>query len=179
MNDMTQIPQVTLKGQRLTLRPLQASDSGLIGMHRGDARVAKMTATIPHPLPPGATEALMARAADPKRDTDYWTIDASAEGGPEVVGLISLKRLDISQSEANYWVAPAFWNTGTASDAITTLIEANPLNNSAIFASVFQDNPASARVLTNVGFAYIGDAETFSVARAANVPTWTYLRKLD
>ncbi len=48
-----------------------------------------------------------------------------------------------------------------------------------IFAEVFQDNPGSARVLTNCGFEYIGDAESFSVARNARVPTWTYLKKLD
>ena len=47
-----------------------------------------------------------------------------------------------------------------------------------MFASVFQDNPASARVLTNCGFEYLGDAESFSVARGATVPTWTYSRKL-
>ena len=47
-----------------------------------------------------------------------------------------------------------------------------------MFASVFQDNQASARVLTNCGFAYIGDAEAFSVARNTCVPTWTYLKKL-
>jgi hypothetical protein len=33
-------------------------------------------------------------------------------------------------------------------------------------------------VLTHAGFEYIGDAETYSVARAAKIPTWTYLRKL-
>ena len=32
-------------------------------------------------------------------------------------------------------------------------------------------------VLTNNGFQYLGDAEAFSVARGATVPTWTYLRK--
>ena len=47
-----------------------------------------------------------------------------------------------------------------------------------MFASVFQDNPASAKVLTNCGFDYIGDAESYSVARGSQVPTWTYLRKL-
>ncbi len=47
-----------------------------------------------------------------------------------------------------------------------------------MFASVFQDNLASARVLTHCGFAYLGDAESFSVARDATVPTWTYSRKL-
>ena len=38
------------------------------------------------------------------------------------------------------------------------------MENDTIFAAVFQDNPASARVLTNCGFEYVGDAEAFSVA---------------
>ena len=59
------------------------------------------------------------------------------------------------------------------------LVDANPLGNDALFGSVFQDNPASARVLTNAGFAYVGDAESFSVARNAKVATWTYVRKLN
>ena len=51
------------------------------------------------------------------------------------------------------------------------------MNNDTIFSAVFQDNPASARVLTNCGFEYVGDAEAFSVARNAKVTTWTYIRK--
>jgi RimJ/RimL family protein N-acetyltransferase len=57
-------------------------------------------------------------------------------------------------------------------------VSANPLNNKTMFAAVFQDNPASARVLIHCGFEYLGDAETFSVARDATVPTWTYSLKL-
>ena len=76
-------------------------------------------------------------------------------------------------------MAPAFWNTGIASEAVKALVAANPQGNCTIFAEVFQDNPGSARVLTNTGFQYLGDAETFSVARGALVPTWTYLNKLD
>jgi hypothetical protein len=55
----------------------------------------------------------------------------------------------------------------------------HPQKSRTIFAGVFQDNPGSARVLTNCGFACTGDAESFSVARNARVPTWTYLKKLD
>ena len=58
------------------------------------------------------------------------------------------------------------------------LVEANPQGARTIFAEVFQDNPVSARVLTNCGFEYLGDAETWSVARGAQVPTWTYVKKL-
>jgi len=70
------------------------------------------------------------------------------------------------------------WNTGLASEAVKAMVAANPLGNDTIFASVFQDNPGSARVLTNCGFAYLGDAESWSVARNARVPTWTYLRRM-
>ena len=104
-------------------------------------------------------------------------------GLAEVLGVISLKRMDEGkfnrdQSEIGYWVAPAFWNTGFASEAVRALVMANPQGNRTIFAEVFQDNPGSARVLTNAGFQYLGDAETFSVARNSRVPTWTYIRKL-
>jgi RimJ/RimL family protein N-acetyltransferase len=60
---------------------------------------------------------------------------------------------------------------------VRALVEANPQENRTMFASVFQDNPASARVLTNTGFQYLGDAEAYSVARGATVPTWTYLKR--
>jgi RimJ/RimL family protein N-acetyltransferase len=99
-------------------------------------------------------------------------------GGAELLGVISLTRMDRGQSEIGYWVAPAMWNTGFASEAVGALVSANPLQNTTIFGSVFQDNPGSARVLTNAGFEYLGDAEAFSVARGAKVPTWTYLKRL-
>ena len=58
------------------------------------------------------------------------------------------------------------------------LVRENPMGDRTLFASVFQDNPASARVLTNCGFVYLGDAESWSVARGARVATWTYLRRM-
>ena len=97
----------------------------------------------------------------------------------EFLGLVALERMDRNQSELGYWVVPAFWNSGLASEAVRGVIDTNPHNDKTMFASVFQDNPASARVLTNAGFQYLGDAETFSVARGSTVPTWTYLKRLD
>lgn len=169
--------QPSVETPRFDLRPLRASDAGLIEFYTRDERVARQTTSIPHPLPPGATQAFVARALSHDRDADVWAIDASRNGGSEVIGLVSLERLSRNQSELGYWVAPAFWNQGVASEVATAIIAANPMGHDTIFAAVFQDNPASARVLTNCGFEYIGDAEAFSVARNAKVPTWTYLRK--
>ncbi|HSF65658.1 MAG TPA: GNAT family N-acetyltransferase [Paracoccaceae bacterium] len=177
------LAQGPIVAERFVLRPVRRSDAGLFALYAGDRRVADATRSIPHPLPPGAAEAFVARAMARKGDEDVWVIDGTATGLPEVLGVISLKRMDEAkwnrdQSEIGYWVAPAFWNLGIASEAVQALLAANPQRNSTIFAEVFQDNPGSARVLTNAGFEYLGDAESFSVARGARVPTWTYLRKL-
>jgi RimJ/RimL family protein N-acetyltransferase len=104
-------------------------------------------------------------------------MDGAAQGLDEVLGVISLTRMGGGQSQIGYWVAPAFWNAGFASEAVRALVAADPHDARTLFAEVFQDNPVSARVLTNAGFEYLGDAEAFSVARGRVVPTWTYLRK--
>jgi len=179
MNVKASRPQPLVTAERFELRPLRRSDQGLVELYSGDERVARMTRSIPHPLPPGTTEAFIARAQAPDRIEDVWAIDGTRAEGPELMGVIGLTAMDRNQSEIGYWIAPPFWNTGLAQEAVRALVEANPLGNAAMFASVFQDNPASARVLTNCGFIYLGDAESYSVARAAKVPTWTYSRSLD
>lgn len=171
--------QPTIAAGRFDLRPPRASDAGLLSHYVGDARVAHNTSNIPHPLPPGSSEAFLARVMAPDRVETVWIIDGSREGGSEVMGAIAMKQVDEGQCEISYWVAHAFWNTGVASEAVGALLAANPCHCRTIFASVFQDNPASARVITNHGFNYLGDAETFSVARNAKVATWTYSRKMD
>ncbi|MGH1459207.1 MAG: GNAT family N-acetyltransferase [Paracoccaceae bacterium] len=168
--------QPVIEAERCVLRPLRLSDKGLVELHASDERVAMNTTRVPHPLPPGSTEAFIARSLSPNRSEDVWVMDATKSGGAELKGLISLERVDKDQCEIGYWVAPAFWNTGVASRAVTALLAANPLKCRTCFAAVFQDNAASARVLTNCGFEYLGDAETFSVARNAKVATWTYSR---
>jgi RimJ/RimL family protein N-acetyltransferase len=172
------VNQPVIQGERFVLRPVRRSDEGLLNMYTGDARVAKNTRSIPHPLPPGSTAAFIARAQLPDRKEDVWVLDGSDHDLAELLGVISLTRLGDTRSEIGYWVAPAFWNTGFASEAVRTLLTANPQKLDTVFAEVFQSNPGSARVLTNVGFEYVGDAETYSVSQDRIVPTWTYLKKL-
>ncbi len=175
----TIITQPVVDTERMVLRPIRKSDAGTLSLFGADERVARMTRTIPHPLPPGAVETFIERALDETTDEHTWVLDGSITGLGEFLGLISLERMDRKQSEIGFWVVPAFWNSGLASEAVRGLIGANPHNDTTMVASVFQDNAASARVLTNAGFQYLGDAETFAVARGATVPTWTYLKRLD
>ncbi|MCV2870417.1 GNAT family N-acetyltransferase [Defluviimonas sp. WL0002] len=168
-----------IRAERFVLRPLRLSDVGLIAFYTSDKRVAEATRVIPHPLPDGATEAYVTRCLTDGCGEDIWVMDGSEQGLDEVLGIVSLTPMDRSQSEIVYWVAPAFWNTGLASEAVNAIVAANPHQARTLFAEVFQDNPGSARVLTNSGFEYLGDAETFCVARNSMVPTWTYVRKMS
>ena len=155
--------QPVIKAGRFLLRPLRAADG---------------TRAIPHPLPPGAAEQYVARAMSPDRNEDVWAIDADESGLGELLGVVSLTRIEPEQSELGFWIGSGFWHTGFATEAVQALVAANPHGSRTLFAEAFQDNPGSAKVLTNAGFSYLGDAESWSVARDARVPTWTYLRRM-
>ena len=171
--------QPTLLTNRLVLRPIRKSDVGLIGLYASDIRVSGPTRSIPHPLPPGAAEAFVEQAQNPARSEEVWILDGSDSDLAEVVGVIGLKRLDRRQGELGYWLAPAYWNMGLAREAVRALISLNPQVSKTMFAEVFQDNVRSARVLTDMGFSYLGDAESYCVARKTTVATWTYLRNME
>lgn len=174
----TVLDQPVIETERFVLRPLRPSDAGLIAHYTADRRVAEGTRAIPHPLPPGAAEAFVSRALMPGRTEDVWAIDGSQHKLAELLGVVSLTRMEGEQSELGFWIGAGFWNTGFATEAVAALVAANPHGDRTLFAEAFQDNPGSARVLTNGGFVYLGDAESWSVARGARVPTWTYLRKM-
>ncbi|MEM8554915.1 MAG: GNAT family protein [Pseudomonadota bacterium] len=178
MTDVTLEAQPTIATERLILRPLRVSDAGLIALYVGDVRVAEMTRSIPHPYPPGAAEAFIAKANNPARSEDVWAMEHRASGRDELVGTIGLARKEGGSAEVGYWVAPAFWNVGFASEALQALLEANPQNLTRVEACVFQGNPQSARVLMRAGFEYTGDCEGHSVAQGRTRPTWTYRKTL-
>lgn len=170
--------QPVIEAGTLVLRPLRRQDAGPLSLYAADRRVAEGTRSIPHPLPRGTVEGFIDAALAGDRDEDVWAIDGWKRGSANLMGVVSLKALDRNQSQIGYWVAPAFWHGGVASEAVRAVLDANPHGNRTIFAEVFQDNPVSARLLTNAGFEYIGDAEAWSLARDRAVKTWTYLRRM-
>ncbi|MEM8699889.1 MAG: GNAT family N-acetyltransferase [Pseudomonadota bacterium] len=164
------MPQQLLTS-RLALRGLRRSDAGPMTLYGSDLRVARMTASIPHPYPPGAAEAFVESVLNGRSDQDPWVMDATRSGGAELVGLITLKR---GEGDLSYWVGPPFWNTGYASEALAEVVRHlfEDMGISALSASVFTDNPASRHILEKEGFEMTGTQERFSVARAAMVPEW-------
>ncbi len=176
MTQHTLATQAPIPAKRFTLRPLRRSDAGMIGHYAADKRLATGLKSVPHPLPPGWGAAFVDRVLRAPDKGCVWVLDGAETRLAEVLGLVGLDRMDRDQAQIGYWVAPAFWNAGFASEAVDALVAANPLGSLRIFAEAFQDNPVSARVLTQCGFDYLGDAEAYCLARGATVPTWTYSR---
>ena len=163
---MTDIP--ALQGRRIVLRGMRPSDAGLLALHCADPRVARMTATIPHPYPPGAAEEFIASSARPDAKGVVWAIDGSPSARPELVGVIGLRATPDGR-ELGYWVAPPVWRQGIATEAVDLLARGNPLGDRAWHAFVFEDNPGSGGVLERCGFVESGRDRGFSVARGEAV----------
>ena len=173
------LTQPEIVTERLRLRRLRPRDAALIGLYASDKRVAWSTATIPHPYPSGAAEAFIARALAPGATELSWAIDTGADDENGLIGMIGLKPRGAGVVEIGDWVAPAFWNTGYASEAVEGVLgHAATAGWREMVAEVFQDNPASARVLTHAGFGYEGEGEVYALARGAMVPTFRYRRDI-
>jgi RimJ/RimL family protein N-acetyltransferase len=158
----------TIFTERLVLRSLRPSDAGPISLHASDPRVAGMTASIPHPYPPGAAAAYIERTLGGRRGEDVWAIDATPVGGEELVGLIGYRP---DQGELGYWVGPPYWNVGYATEAVLAVIahlfEARGVEH--LDGTVFADNGASAAVLAKAGWREIGRGSQFCAARGEAV----------
>ncbi len=160
----------TIRTQRLVLRPLRSSDAGPITLYASDARLARMTAAIPHPYPPGAAEAYIEGSLNGRRGEEVWAIDATPTDGEELIGALGLKA---ATDELGYWVGAPYWNAGYATEAVEALVShlfsARGLD--ALTAGAFLDNAASAAVLTKAGFREGGITAIWSVARGEEVPS--------
>jgi RimJ/RimL family protein N-acetyltransferase len=179
MSETSALQPVDLATERLRLRRFRPADAALVELHASDRRVALMTERIPHPYPPGLAASFVDRMRAPSREEIGWAIDLGDDSENGLIGTIMLRLTGAGTARIGYWVAPAFWGTGYATEAAEAVLGfARDAGLGEVTARVFQDNPASVRVLLHAGFEYVDDGEVYSVARGAMVPTHNYRRRL-
>jgi len=91
-------------------------------MYVRDIRLARSSGTIPHPLTPDFVKDFIEKSMSDETSLDAWGIEYEESGRADLIGVVSLNRLDRSQSEIAYWVIPAIWNTGVATEAVKALL---------------------------------------------------------
>ena len=164
-------PFADIRTARLVLRPLEIDDAAWIGPESARPEICRMTSRVPAQNPPLFAEAfvLIMRAREQIRG-DMVRAICEAETG-SAVGVIGLHPHDAGW-ELGYWLTPAVWGQGYATEAAQGLCTwARGHEMAPITASHFDDNPASGRVLEKSGFGYTGETGTaFSFGRMGSAP---------
>lgn len=92
-----------------------------------------------------------------EHQVQYWPIFTLSSN--ELIGCCGLRPYRKNEYEIGFHLLPQFWGKGYATEAATAVIgyAFSVLNADALFAGHNPNNIASAKVLRNLGFRYIGD----------------------
>jgi len=153
---------------RMWLRWLRLADAAKLHHIAGQASVAEMTATWPHPLPEGEAAGRIASARALNAEGSALILALTLKGDPErLIGQIGCNALAAEHLGIGYMIDPAFEGQGLASEAVREFVRVlfthTPLTH--IAASCRLVNPASRRVLEKVGFQYTRTGIFETVAR--------------
>ncbi len=156
-----------LETNRLTLRPLRASDARSLAVLADDWQVARYTANIPFPY----TEAMAAEFigaqsyASGGRDC-VLAIVLKTEGAP--IGCIGLHEFEApGRAEIGYWIGRGHWGHGLATEALGAMVEFafTCCGIDILEAGAVPTNHASHQVQANLGFVPSGAREDQAPAR--------------
>jgi len=160
--------QDILKTERLILRPPNLDDAPLYSRYASDWDIARMTGSLPFPIPVVSTEIKIEMLLSRKRRGLSYPYAITLDGGDIIGAMDIFWRSENDDCELGYWIARPFWGKGYAPEAAKAVMaEANrTLNITDFVAGVFADNPASMRVLEKLGFTKTGSqGDYFSMAR--------------
>lgn len=162
-----------LETRRLWLRWPRATDAEAVARIGSCKEVADMTATIPHPYPPGAAQAWIFGRRDSNAAGQSVDLVATLNrGGRDLIGSIGVRIGDSGEVELGYAFGPAWWGKGYATEAVQALVDAvfTLTKLDAIEARSRVMNPASQRVLRKCGFAHEGSGMVSFEARGGVLP---------
>jgi [ribosomal protein S5]-alanine N-acetyltransferase len=146
---------VALETARLTLRPYTESDIPELVPLIGAREVAATTGRIPHPYTAEDARQFLARI---EIDREV-RLAVTLRDNHRLIGGIGL-RLDEphSNAELGYWLGLPYWGQGYATEAAREMLRYGfqQLKLHRIFASHFEGNTASGRILQKLGMRHEG-----------------------
>jgi [ribosomal protein S5]-alanine N-acetyltransferase len=161
--------------QHLLLRPFEHEDAPALALLFNDPGVAMGVCSAPLPFTTlhASARILMVRAREMAGKDYVWGVE-DMEG--QLIGTLGLTQLNNGHYRLGYAYARSHWGQGLASEALASVLDwaGRHLAGSDIIAEVFEDNPASARVLAKSGFTETGKSARFSLARDGNECTRTF-----
>lgn len=164
-------PTDDLRRPDVRLRAIAADDAEDVARFCADWDLARMTSRLPHPY---TIEHARAFVADRPAEDTAFAIDCDGR----LAGVVSWTDRPDGAAEFGYWIGAPFQGRGVATEAARLAVSRAAASGvDDLRACVFQDNPASARVLEKVGFERVGPCSGPSRARGGEAPTWLYARR--
>lgn len=144
---------ITLKTDRLILRPFTIDDATRVQELAGNKDVANTTLSIPHPYPIKAAEQWIKNHPQMIKNGIFpFAIVLKYED--VLIGTMTIRINDThKKGELAYWVGKEYWGNGYATEATKEIVKYGfkNLNLNRIWAKAMSKNPASSKVMINVG----------------------------
>ncbi|HLD33813.1 MAG TPA: GNAT family N-acetyltransferase [Candidatus Nanoarchaeia archaeon] len=138
---------------KIKLRKLKESDAEDMYTHVKEKEVSRWMLRIPHPYKLSDAKQFIQKVQERKNE---YTFGIVLQETNELVGVLTLRNIDNTHKnvELAYWLGKQFWNQGIMTEAIKQIVSfaKNKLKMHRIYATAFETNKASQRVLEKNGF---------------------------
>ncbi len=146
------VPLIQREG--FILRPWNQTDAPALVKHANNPRVAaQLRDGFPYPYTPADAKRWLEMVGNNREDVILAIeVRGEAAGG---IGLHGMKDVYRYNSEIGYWLSETHWNKGIITEAVQAMVkyafEETPWLR--MFACIYENNPASMRVMEKNGFA--------------------------
>jgi len=153
----------------LTLRPSEAADAETAFAIQSDWNVTRMLRMAR--FPPDRTEMTQWFADHPRQWATGEAYRFTVESNGSMIGLADLDEIKGGAADLGYWFDRSAWGRGTASAVGEFLVRFAfaVLDLARLRSAHAEDNPASGRVLTKLGFQPIESAMVASRSRGTEI----------
>jgi len=135
------------------LRPWDPNDAEALVKHANNPGIAaNLRDGFPYPYTPGDARRWLEMVGNNKEDVILAIeVRGEAAGG---IGLHGMKDVYRYNSEIGYWLSETHWGKGIITQAVGAMVKYAFEETSwlRLFAAIFENNPASMRVLEKNGF---------------------------
>ena len=163
------IRPLTITTERLILRPTRPSDAVCAVAIRSAWEVSRNLSRASFPPDPHEIARWFADHGREWQSGEAYRFAIECDGA--MIGVIDLDGLARGEAHLGYWLDPAAWGRGYASEAGAALVRFadSEVGLTMLRAGHASDNPSSGRVLTKLGFLPCGVAPVLSQPRGETI----------
>ena len=149
-----------IRTERLLLRPLEDGDKDALLRMAADERI-RQTYMLPDFPSAEQADGFFGRMKEISRSDRHFLYGITLEG--VLIGMINDCELAGTEAELGYFISPAYWRHGYASEALRALAgELFRLGYRRVTAGYFEGNEASRRVMEKCGMRPLEKVSSFT-----------------